>query len=165
MTEINKNELDSSAETPKQTEPNSENLYDAPVVPISEITYSRSLSPMGVLQPEILALLDKSDPSDVFRFMGEYHERAHKLREKTLENQHILELKREEARLQASLNTRLLSQFAMGVFAALFSGVLLYAYVAGDKALPDSIIKLMTGALAGGGGVTLLNQSNKKDKG
>jgi hypothetical protein len=119
---------------------------------------------MGVLPPEVLTTLARANPSDVLEFMGKYHERDLKLREMIIEKEHILNLQREKALSQACLNTRHLSQFAMGIFAVLFAGVLLYAYVAGDKALPDSIIKLMTGALAGGGGVTLLNQNSKKGK-
>ncbi|MCL1494366.1 MAG: hypothetical protein M1G31_26985 [Pseudanabaena sp. Salubria-1] len=163
MTELNANDQDSTIEPPRQQENNSGSLYEAPVIPIIETTYSRSPSPMGVLPNEVLIALSKADPSDVLQFMEKYHEGERKSRDKTTENLHILNLKKEEIRSQANVNTKHLSQFAMGIFAALFTGVLMYAYFAGDKALPDSIIKLMTGALAGGGGVTLLNQS-KKDK-
>lgn len=160
------NEQNSEIESSKEQDNNSEILSKPPIIPIVETTYtnSRSPSPISSIPPELLATLARAEPSELFKFIGDHNEGERKLREMTISNQHALDLKREEDRNQASLHTKQLSQFAMGIFAILFTGVLLYAHVAGDKALPDSIIKLMTGALAGGGGVTLLNQNKKKDK-
>jgi len=160
------NEQDSEIESSKEQDNNSEILSRPPIIPVVETTYLNPRSPSSIsfIPPELLAPLARAKPSDLFKFIGDHNEGERKLRELTISNQYALDLKREEDRNQASLHTKQLSQFAMGIFAALFSGVLLYAHVAGDKALPDSIIKLMTGALAGGGGVTLLNQNKKKDK-
>ena len=134
-------------------------------MPTVETTYSnsRSPSPISSIPPELLTTLSRAEPSELFKFIGSYNDGERKLREMTISNQQALDLERARAVNQASLHTKQLSQFAVSIFATLFAGVLFYAYFAGDKALPDSIIKLMTGALAGGGGVTLL-QNNKKDK-
>lgn len=168
MDELNNNlsnEQNSEIESPKKQDNNSEILDKSLIIPIIETTYSnsRSSSPISSIPPELLTTLSRAEPSELFKFIEAYNDGERRLREMTISNQHALDLKRAEAVNQASLYTKQLSQFAVSIFATLFAGVLLYAYFAGDKALPDSIIKLMTGALAGGGGVTLL-QNNKKDK-
>lgn len=168
MTELNNepnnmSKQDSSMESPSRQDDNAEPINEAPIIPVIETTYPRS--PMASPLPnDLIIVLAKAEPSDILNFMEKYHEGERNLRELTIKNQHELEIKREESRSKVNVNTKQLSQFTMGIFAILFSGVLLYAHVSGDKALPDSVIKLMAGALAGGGGVTLLHQNSKKDK-
>lgn len=164
MDELNNQSEKSTDEQSTETS-DAKSLSNAPLVPIVETTYSnlKSPSPISSIPPELLVTLARAEPSQLFEFIKDYNDGERKLREITISNQHALDLKRAEAIYQEGLQRKQLTQFLGTVFATIFSTVLLYAYFAGDKALPDSIIKLMTGALAGGGGVTLL-QSSKKDK-
>ncbi len=166
MDDLNNNQSENSIDEQNAETSDTKSLSNAPLVPIVETTYSnlKSPSPISSIPPELLATLARAEPSQLFEFIKDYNDGERKLREITISNQHALDLKQEEANHQASLQRKQLTQFLGTVFAALFGSVLLYAYFAGDKALPDSIIKLMTGALAGGGGVTLIQQNSKKDK-
>jgi hypothetical protein len=150
------NEIDDKYATDKETK------YIAPVRFV-ETVYPLS-TPGGTLPPEILKAFAKVEPSEVLKFVENYHQRELDLKTKTLDYQNQLAFRQEENRAEMESDSRKIIRFSIGSFCIIFVGVLGYSILTGDKTLPNQIITLVSGALAGGGGLVLFQGKNQKRK-
>ncbi len=134
-----------------QSQPEIPSSSVSPIIPVVE-DYPYVPSP-SLLTPAALETLIQKAPEKVLEFVDNHNQRQYELAKQ-----------REENRVKAQQDGQTTLRMGLGLFCGVFAGILVYAGVTGDKALPDRFITLTIGALGGGAGVTLLKPKDNAAK-